>query len=60
MKKKKTISRGKSICHDDGVDIVGNDISQDSIFDDCVFPSPVAITEEEVKVTLSLWQTLSV
>jgi len=48
MKKKKTISRGKSICHDDAVDVVGSDISQDSIFDDCVFPSPVAITEEEV------------
>ena len=48
MKKKKSITRGKSICQDDATDVAGSDVSQDSIFDDFVFPSPVAITEEEV------------
>ena len=49
MKKKKAIiSQGKSFCHDDPSDVIGSDVSQDSIFDDFVFPSPIAITEEEV------------
>ena len=48
FKKKKVISRGKSICNDEPLDAVGSDVSLDSLYDECVFPSPMAITEEEV------------